>query len=352
MKKRVMSLLVTVALGASILVGCGNSGADQEKLYVYNWTEYIPQSIYDAFEEETGIKVVEATFTSNEEMLAKITAGGSGQYDIIIASNYVVESMVEQEMIQEINKENITNFDNLSEESTGLSFDPDNTYSIPYMGGITLVAINTQKCEELGVTITELDDLLNPALENNIVAVDDVREIVALALKAQGEDANTQDEAVIEATLPWLQEFNKNVKAYDSDSPKTLLISNEVAVGVVYNTDIGAAIDENENIQVISTVEPGEMSIDNFVITAGSQNKENAELFIDFMLRPEIYKIALEEFPGLCVNDAALEILDDSYLNNPGSNVDAEEIERAHLIEDVGEAVSIYDEVFTKMKTN
>ena len=107
--------------------------------------------------------------------------------------------------------------------------------------------------EELGVTIEKFDDLLNPALENNMVVVDDVREIVGIALKAQGQDSNTTDQAVIEGTLPWLQQLVPNIKAYDSDSPKTLLASNEVAVGVVYNIDAGMAINENPDIDVVFT---------------------------------------------------------------------------------------------------
>ena len=351
MKKRYFALLLTVVLGITALSGCGKANS-KEKLYLYNWTEYIPQEVYDAFEEETGIQVVESTFSSNEEMLAKLTAGGTEQYDLVIASNYVVEAMREQGMLQKIDKENLTNLGNMSDTVMGLPFDPENEYSIPYMSTITVIAINTKKCQELGVEIKKFDDLLNPALENNIVIVDDVREIVGIALKAQGQDSNTRDQAVIEATLPWLEQLKPNVKAYDSDSPKTLLAANDVAVGVVYNIDAGQAIKENEDIDVVFTEEPCEISIDSFVITADAKNKENAEKFMDFVMRPDIYKMILEEFPGVCLNDATLEILDEAYLNNPGSNVDAAEVARANLVGEVGDAVTWYDEVFTKMKTN
>ena len=202
------------------------------------------------------------------------------------------------------------------------------------------------------MTIESFNDLLNPALENNMVVVDDVREIVGIALKAQGQDSNTTDQATIEGTLPWLKQLVPNIKAYDSDSPKTLLASNEVAVGVVYNIDAGMAINENPDIDVVFTEEPCEMSMDNFVLTSGAQNVENAMKFIDFVHRPDIYKMILDEFPGVCANDAALEIMDSRYLDNPGSNVDQSEIARANLIEEVGDAVTYYDDVFTQMKTN
>lgn len=351
MKKKIFTLLLAVVLGVTALSGCGKSESG-EKLYLYNWTEYIPQEVYDAFEEETGIQVVESTFSSNEEMLAKLTAGGTEQYDMVIASNYVIEAMLEQNMLQEINKENLTNLGNMSDTVMGLAYDPENKYSIPYMATITVIAINTKKCQELGVEIKKFDDLLNPALVNNIVVVDDVREIAGIALKAQGQDPNSTDQAVIEASLSWLEQLKPNIKAYDSDSPKTLLAANDVAVGIVYNIDAGQAIMENSDIDVVFTEEPCEISIDNFVITANAKNKENAEKFMDFVMRPEIYKMILDEFPGVCINDAALDVLDETYFDNAGSNVDPKEIQRAHLIGEVGDAVTWYDEVFTKMKTN
>lgn len=351
MKRKLISLFLILTLCVTSLTACGGSKSG-EKLYVYNWTEYIPQEVYDAFEEETGIQVVESTFSSNEEMLAKLTAGGADQYDLVIASNYVVKAMEEQKLIQPINKEHIENLKNINPTFLGMDYDPDNTYTIPFMGGITLITVNKKKCQELGVEIRKFDDLLNPALKNNIVIVDDVREIVGIALKAQGEDSNTTDKATIENTLPWLMKLQPNVKAYDSDSPKTLLAANEVAVGIVYNIDAGMAIQGNPDIDVVATEEPAQICTDNFVLTSGAKNVENAEKFMNFIHQPEIYKMILKEFPGVCINDAAYKILESDYLDNPASNVDKAEIERANLIGEVGDAVTWYDEVFTKMKTN
>lgn len=350
MRKKTTAAVLMLLLGISVLSGCGGSNS-KESLYIYNWTEYIPQEVYDKFEEETGIHVVESTFSSNEEMLAKLEAGGTNQYDMVIASNYVINVMEEKEMIQTIDKSKIENVKNISSSVMGMDFDPNNDYSLPYMATMTLIAINQEKLDELGVTINSLNDLLNPALENNVVVVDDSRELVGAALKAEGEDPNTTDQAKIEGTLDWLKELTPNIKAYDSDSPKTLLASNEVAVGLVYNIDAGQAIKENDQIKVIYTTEPCQLAIDNFVITKDAKNKEYAEEFINFVHRADIYKMILDEFPGVCLNDAALELMDSSYIDNPGSNVDASELERANLLEDVSEAATYYDDIFVKMKT-
>ena len=348
--KRKLTAVLGMILCVSALWGCGSK--NEEVLYVYNWTEYIPQEVYDLFEEETGIRVVESTFSSNEEMLAKLEAGGTSQYDLVIASNYVIADMIDQNMIQTIDKEKISNISNITDSVMGMKYDVNNDYSIPYMATMTVIAVNEEKCKELGVEINSFNDLLNAKLENSIVVVDDCREVIGVALKAIGQDSNTKDEAVIESTLPWLQELKNNIKAYDSDSPKTLLASNEVAAGLVYNIDAGQAIKSNDKIKVVYTEEACELAIDNFVITKDAENKENAEAFINFVHRPDVYKMILDEFPGVCINDASYQILDESYLDNPGSNVDPEELKRATLIENVGDAATFYDDVFTKMKTN
>lgn len=352
MKKTLAVILSGIILLAMVLSGCGGGAQNEKKeLYLYNWTEYIPQEVYDLFEEETGIRVIESTFSSNEEMLAKLEAGGTDQYDMVVASSYVLNLMREKNMIQKIDKSKIENFNNVSPAVLDTSTDPGNEYSIPYMATMTVIAINNEKMNELGVTITSLNDLLNPALENNLVVLDDSRELVGAALKATGQDADTRDQATIEGTIDWLRQLKKNVKAFDSDSAKTLLATNEVAAGLVYNIDAGQAISQNDQISVVYTTEPCEAAVDNFVITSTSKNKENAEAFINFVHRPDIYKMILDEFPGVCLNDAAKELLDSAYLDNEGSNVDPDQLARAHFTQDIGDAAAYYDDVFTKMKS-
>lgn len=349
--QKMVTVLIVASMGVGLLAGCGSSAADKENtLYIYNWSEYIPQEVYDMFEEETGIHVQEATFSSNEEMLAKLVAGGTGEYDIIVASNYVIPAMVEQGLIQPLDVSAMENFKNLKPEVVGMDFDPENTYSVPYMATITLVAINTEKCKQLGVEIKGLNDLLNPALKNNIVVPDDSREVVNVALKALGLDPDSTDEDVINQASDWLKQLAPNVKLYDSDTPYVALATNEVAAGLVYNMDAAKAMALNENIKIVDVAEGNEIAYDNFVITADSTKKDKAQMFIDFIMRPEIYKICLEEYPCVSMNQAVTELMSDEFLNNPASNVSAEVLQKAHTIGDVGEAASYYDEVFSKMK--
>ena len=346
-----VTVLIVFGMGVGLLAGCGSTATSKENtLYIYNWSEYIPQEVYDRFEEETGIHVVESTFSSNEEMLAKLVAGGTGEYDLIVASNYVIPAMVEQKLIKKMNTSSLKNMGNLKESCLGMDFDPDNSYSIPYMATITLLAVNEAKCKELGVEINDVDDLLNPALSNNIVLTDDCREVVDMALKAIGEDPDSRDEATVEKATDWLLSLAPNVKLYDSDTPYTALGTNEVAAGMVYNMDAAKAMDMNEDIKIVDISTGNELAYDNFVLTAGSEKEELALKFIDFILQDDVYKTCYEEYPCVCLNKATEQLLGDDYLNNEAMNVSEEVMSKAHVTGDVGEAAAYYDTVFAKMK--
>jgi spermidine/putrescine-binding protein len=352
MKKRLTAIMAVVMLATFLTAGCGGTGtaSNGEVLYVYNWSEYMPQEVYDLFEEETGIEVRESTFSSNEEMLAKLIAGGTGQYDIIVASNYVLQDMIGRNLIQPIDKSSLENFKYLDESCIGREFDPDNTYSIPYMTTMTVVAVNRDWIDELGVDITCMNDLADPRLEWSMVTVDDCREITGVALLAQGEDPNTTDKEKIAGCEQWMKQFNENVKLYDSDTAYAALATNEVALGLVYNIDAALAIDENDAIDVIYLDEGYQYSIDSFTISSTSKHVEAAQQFIDFIMRPDVYKMCLEEFPGICLNKGTYELLDEDYLSNAAADIPASELERGHLIEAVGDAASDYDAAYSRMK--
>ncbi len=353
MIQKMVTVLIVCSMGVGLMAGCGSSADSKKKddtLYVYNWSEYIPQEVYEMFEKETGIHVVESTFSSNEEMLAKLVAGGTGEYDLIVASNYVIPAMKEQGLIQKMDTDSLENMGNLSDTAVGMEFDPDNSYSIPYMATITLLAVNEAKCKELGVEVNGFDDLLNPAFENNLVVPDDCREVVDVALKMVGEDPDSTDEKTVNKASTWLKKLAPNVKLYDSDTPYTALATNEVAAGLVYNMDAAKAIKINKDIKIVDVEQGNEIAYDNFVLTSESKKKEAAMKFIDFILRPDVYKICLEEYPCVCLNKETLKTMGDDFINNPAANVSEEILKKAHVTGDVGEAATYYDNVFSQMK--
>lgn len=348
---KMVAVLIVASMGVGLLTGCGSSEKNKENtLYIYNWSEYIPQEVYEMFEAETGIHVVESTFSSNEEMLAKLVAGGTQDYDVIVASNYVIPAMKEQGLIKEMDISKLENFGNLKDTAKGMEFDPDNKYTVPYMATITLLAVNEAKCKELGVEVNGLDDLLNPALENNIVLTDDCREVVDVALKAIGEDPDSTDEATVNKASDWLAKLAPNVKLYDSDTPFTALGTNEVACGMVYNMDAAKAMAMNEDIKIVDIEEGNEMAYDNFVLTKDTTKDELAMKFIDFILRPDVYQMCYEEYPCVCLNAETEKLLGDDYFSNPAKCIPEDVMKKAHVTGDVGEASSYYDNVFAGMK--
>jgi len=351
MKKAFRFSAIGVALSLTIaLVGCGGAKTTEDgystELNFYNWTEYMPNSVMEAFKKEYGITVNVDTFSSNEELLTKLLAGGTSQYDLSVATHYMVPPFKEQGLIQEIDKENITNFDNLDSRYIGLDYDKENKLSIPYMVSWTAIGVNKDKYDK---EITTFDDLLDTDLADSIVVPDDPREIIGIALISQGKDPNSRDKDEIMGTLDWIKDLSKNIRKYDSDNPKSLFVTGEVKAGYTWNAEIALAARENPSIVAVFP-DHSLYCIDAFIITNGAKNKREAELFIDFCLRPEISAMITNDYPYTNPNAAALPLLGEEYTDNPAVNVPQEIIDKATMYEDVGEAVTYYEELWNLIK--
>ncbi|MBP2032895.1 spermidine/putrescine-binding protein [Clostridium algifaecis] len=349
----IFSSIITLLLTA--FTGCGSQdkatkNGYAKEIHLYNWTEYMPDSVFKEFEKEYGIKVIQSTYSSNEEMMAKLIAGGTSQYDVAVPSNYIIKALNDKKLIQPIDKSSIKNLSNINGDFLNQSFDKGNKYTVPYMMSMSVLAVNKKKLSQLGITINSYNDLLNPKLKESIVLPDDQRECIGIALKALGYTENETDQAKIDQAMQWLNKLKPNIKAYDSDSPKTLLISNEVSVGLVWNAEAALAMKQNKDIQVIFPKEPSSMSLDSFVIPAGSKHKKEAELFINFVLQPKISKMISDVYPYANPNKAAKSLLGKDYINNPASNLPESEIKKGEFLQDIGTSVKYYDSVWTKFK--
>ncbi|MFS0863998.1 ABC transporter substrate-binding protein [Fredinandcohnia sp. 179-A 10B2 NHS] len=340
--------LTLMLLLSMVLAACGGDEAggksDEKVLNVFNWSEYLPESVIKQFEEETGIKVNYDTYSSNEEMLAKLQAGNTG-YDITVASTYFIEIMRKQDMLAEINKDNIPNLKNIGESFLGTDADPEDKYSVPYMWGKAVIAYNEDLVEK---EITGYADLFGSEFENNLVVLDDVRVIIGNMLALLGYSQNSTDEAELEEAKEKLLELKPNIKAYDSDSPKTLLVSGEVKAGIVWGAEATLAARENPAIKTVFPKEGMNLWQDNFVIPKDAPHKENAEKFIDFILRPEISKEISMEYPYGNPNVEAMKLLPDDVRES--LEVPEEELAKGEYNIDVGEATQIYDRIWSEIK--
>lgn len=342
------SIICIVFVGGGIFSKLNSKKAMQTELNIFNWSEYLPQSVIDKFQENYNIKVNYNTFSSNEEMLAKIMAGGS-QFDLVVSSDYMVEVLIKQNLIQPINKDNIPNFKNIDKDVLNLPFDTDNKYSIPYMWGDACIAVDTSKVD---FPIKSYEDLWNPKLKNSIVVLDDQRVIIGLALKKLGYSINETDPSALYNAKEELIKLRPNIKAYDSDSPKTLLVNGEAKVGFVWGAEAALAKRENKNIAAVIPIEGIILQQDNFTIPKNSKNVKAAEQFVNFILEPEISAEISKEFPYANPNTAAYPYMDQDLLNDIAVYPPKEAVRKGEHLKDIGQAVQYFDNYWTEIKNN
>lgn len=342
MKKTILILLVLASLAWPHVA----SAAASKKLNIYCWSEYIPQAIIDQFAKETGIKVTVENYASNEEMLSKLAAGG-GQYDIIQPSEYVVEALAKEKMLRPIDHAKIPNLKNIAPQFLNMPFDPGNKFSVPFMAGTVGIVVNTEMVKD---DIRGFADVFKPANKGNIVVLDDAREIVSWAFATHGIDVNQVTEKNLNKIKPTLAQWLPLVKVYDSDSPKTPLLNGDVALGVVWGGEGAILLNKNKKFRWVIPSEGTHLFIDNLAIPKSAKNVENAEAFMNFILRPEISKQISDEFPYLNPNLAARELMSRNQLENPASFPTDEDVKKMDVFKDIGTRGSDVEELITTLK--
>ena len=348
--KKFLCFAVSACMLVLLFAGCsspasGGSSGDAGELNVFVWTEYMPDAVFEQFTEETGIKVNVSTYSSNEDMLAKVKASNEGIYDIVVPSDYMVKMMIAEGLLAELDMENIPNISNIGSQYLDQSYDPGNIYSVPYMGGVATLCVNSSMVDE---EITSYSQLFNSEYENSIVLLDDFRAVIGVVAKSMGHSMNETDSATLDAIGEKLLELKPNVKALDSDSPKSLMISGETSIGFMWNAEIALSIAENPDIKIVFPNEGCYLFLDNLCVMKGAKNQENAEVFLNFILRPDISKLVSDEFPYLNPNTGAVALLGDDYINNPASNIPEEVFANGEYIQDVGDALEQYNTIWTE----
>lgn len=324
------------------------AAGEKQKLVIYNWTEYLPESALTAFSKETGIEVEYATYESNESMYAKLKLLDGKGYDLVVPSTFYVEKMRKEGLLQPINKAALKNYANLDSFSMGKAHDPNNEYSVPYLWGTTSIVVNGDDID--ASKIKKWADLWNPEYKGKVLLLDDVRDIFFIGLRVCGFNDNSTNEAEINCAYEKLKSLMPNVKAFNSDSPKTLLIRGDVSIGAVWSGEAFKASQEMKNLQYIYPEEGAVVWIDSFVIPKGAANVDAAHKFIDFMLRAESGKASIEELGYAAPNTATLPLLDESLRNNKIIFPDKEDIARGSIHQDIGDGVLIYQKYWDLLK--
>ena len=305
---------------------------DDNVVMVYNAGEYIDPEVPKLFEEETGIKVIYDTFETNEEMYPVIQAGGV-VYDAVCPSDYMIEKMMQNHLLQEVDFNNVPNIKEIGKDYMKMceQFDPGNKYVVPYTTGTVGILYNKKMLDELGVPYpTKWADLWNPKLKGEILMQDSVRDAFMVALKKEGHSMNTVSDAELDEALQDLIKQKPLVQAYVVDQVRDKMIGEEAAVGVIYSGEILYVQGELEGTDVeIDYAIPEEGTnvwFDGWVIPWNAKHKENAEKWMDFLCRPDIAAKNFEYITYPTPNVGALALLDKSYTENKAVFPDMKEV--------------------------
>ena len=357
------SLLVAasffVIAAVSFTTYCHFAVPVSNELYVYNWGEYIDESVIEDFEKETGIHVVYDLFETNEEMYPVIEAGGVA-YDVVCPSDYMIQKMIENDLLAEIDFDNIPNIDQIDPEymERSKAFDPENKYSVPYTWGTVGILYNDKRLEELGVEPPDSWlDLWDERLAGEILMQDSVRDAFMCALKPLGYSLNSTDPNELEQAKDMLIAQKPLVQAYVIDQVRDKMLGEEAAVGVIYSGEMlylqELAEGKDFNLEYVIPKEGTNLWIDSWVIPKNAKNKENAEKWIDFLCRPDIAKRNFEYITYATPNRGAFELLDEDLQQNKAVFPDWDSLENAEVYQYLGEeADSLYNELWKEVKSN
>lgn len=284
MKKALMGLL-TIGL-AVLTTGCGSSDAEKEyagqELHVYNWGEYTGENIIQDFEEATGARVVLDNFDSNEQMYIKLTSGET--YDILVPSDYMIERLISEDMLQKLNKDKLNCMDKLVEGVKGLDYDPNNDYSVPYFWGTVGIVYDKTKVSEEDLEKEGYNIFLDTKYKGDIYLYDSERDSFMMALKALGYSMNTKDEGELQDAYDWLVQC---VETMEPEIVTDEIIDNMAqgrkALGLIYSGDATYVMSENENMGYYMPETGTNLWSDAMVIPKNAKNVDLAHEFINYI---------------------------------------------------------------------
>ena len=337
---------------ALVMLFCvaGQARAEEEKiLNIYNWSEYIPQAVLDQFTEETGIKTVYSTYESNEAMYAKLKLLKGEGYDLVVPSTYFITQLKNDNLLQPIDKNKISNLSLLMPRLVNQAFDPGNQYTVPYMWGSTGLIYNSKYVDP--TMVHSWKDLLRPEFKGRVLISDDLRDGLGIALRALGYSINTKSEAELKEAYEFLRQLKDSVRVFDITSTKQNFVNEEVYIGAIWNGDAYIAKEENEALKFVYPEEGALIWIDSFAIPAKASHPENAHLFINFMLRPEISAAVVEEFRYSPASEAVLNLLPEDMRNSRTIAPTDADLKNSEMTMELGDALQLYEKYWEKFKT-
>ncbi len=346
--KKFISLATIFTLASTLLVGCGTSKPSNQVLNVYNVGDYIDEGLITKFEEETGIKVVYETYDTNESMYQKVKSG-STKYDLVFPSDYMVEKMINENMLEEIDYSNIPNYKYIDEDFRNAAYDNGDKHSVPYLWGTFGIVYNKNVVDEEDVK--SWDVLWNKKYAGEIQMLDSVRDSMGISLKRLGYSMNSTNPKEIEEAKEQLMAQKPIVQSYVNDDGKDRLVAGESAMGIVYSGDAITLIESNDDLAYSVPKEGTNRWIDAMCIPKTAENKDYAEKFINFMLDPENAAVNVEYIWYSTPNTGAIDILGEDYTDDPIMNPSQEVIDKSEVFSDLdANTLRLYDNAWIEVK--
>lgn len=351
MKKILLSLVICML----VISGCTSSEKKDDKnsassnvtLNVYNWGDYIDPEVIEDFTKETGIKVNYENFNNNEELLAKIEAG-STNYDVLFPSDYMVGIMREKGLLQKLDFENIPNYKYIDNRFKKLNYDENDEYAVPYMWQTVGIVYNSKKITD---KVDSWNILWDEKYKRNIIMLDSSRDTIGITLKKLGYSLNTKSDEEIEKAKQELIKQKPLVNSYQVDYYKTALIGGEADMSLAWSGDAMYIKSENPDFEYAIPKEGTNVSIDCMVVPTQSKHKKEAEIFINFMNKPEIAAKNAEYIKYSSPNLEAIKLLPEEEQKNEKMYPQGDITAIGEIFIDLKDYNEVYDRVWTEIKT-
>lgn len=323
------------------------SACSQEKEVVklYNWGDYVDESIFDEFEEETGIKVLMDTFETNEDMYIKLKKTGT-DYDLAIPSDYMIEKMIKEDMLQKIDMSVLENYSKIDSRFKKMDFDPNEEYSVPYAWGTVGIAYNKKMVDD---TVDSWDILWNEKYKDNIFMLNSQRDSIGISLIRLGYSLNSRNVDELEQAKEELIKQKPIVAAYTGDDTKDAMVAEEGAMALTWSGEAQAMALENPDIDYAIPKEGSNIWLDSIVLLKTSKNTENAMKFIDFLCRPDISAKNLGYIAYSTPIPEAVEMLPDELKNSHICNPDMSTFPNMEVFHDPQDIIKEYERIWLEI---
>lgn len=313
--RKILSIIFVLCLCVSLLAACTAAESSKlpnagETLTLFTWEGMFPQEILDGFTQETGITINYNNFDFDETMLAKLEAAKGGDYDLVIADDYIIETVIAEGLAQKLDISRLGNYGNINPIYQGQFYDPSDEYTVPFGAGVQTIVFDPSLVD---IDIQGYADLFDPSLKDNVGVIANHRVINGLALKILGESYNTEDIATIEAAGKKLLELAPNIRVIKDDNLQDDLLSGEIAAAVMYTSQVTNAKLVNPDLKIVFPSEGVGFGIMAGFIPSKAPNSDAAYAFMDYILRPEISAKYFEWLGYYSTNSAADAYINDEY---------------------------------------